>query len=113
MNVSSLVMQPPWQEECNDESECWPGWCCLPFQVPAYLHLVDVGGMIPPPTVRHHSLAAAVRNHTLARLARADPLAVLPVLRAVAATAVKLQATDLSLGLWPAACTGDNHRHAP
>lgn len=64
----------------------------------AYLHFVDVGGMVPPPAARHHSLAAAVGDHPSVRLARADPLTVLPVPRAVAAAAVELRREQSSGG---------------
>lgn len=57
----------------------------------ASLHFIDVGGMVPFATASYHSLTAAVRNHAVVCLTRADPLTVSPVLRVVAATTVELQ----------------------
>lgn len=102
MKVSSLVMQPPCRgggaAEGGKSSSHLRGGATQPpasrqlsRPPPAYLHFVNVGGVVPPPTARHHGLAAAVGDHSSVCLARADPLTVLPVPRVVAAAAVKLQ----------------------
>ena len=107
MKVSSLVMQPPCRgggaaEGGESSSRLGDGATQHPRQLsrppPAYLHFVDVGGVVPPPTARHHGLAAAVGDHSSVRFTRADPLAVLPVPRVVAAAAVELQQEQSSGG---------------
>lgn len=54
------------------------------------LHLVDVGGMVPPTTQRGAGFTAAVGDHPAFRLTRCDEATHQPVTRVVAAAALEL-----------------------
>lgn len=54
------------------------------------LHLVDVGGVVPPAAQRGAGFTAAVRDHPAFRLTQCDEATHQPVTRVVAAAALEL-----------------------
>ena len=115
MNVSSFVMQPPWEKKrcpntyglhCmsyfnqstdadafvsrNHGKRALRGRRSHAAQL-THLHLVDVGGVVPFPAAQSGGFAAAVRHHPVPGQPRLHPLTFDPVRGTVAATALKLE----------------------